>query len=162
MRTALLSTAVMCFGLATPSSAQQWTPEQQSVLNDLESCWDTWTESVRQGDPSLWIDQCTDGDFRYWWTADGAPASPAFLLRNWERVQRTNGDWKDIRPLVIKIVDEVAIMHFYGYWDVQTPDGPLLTEGMRMEVFHRVNGRWLLVAGQGTPSSAEMVERFRR
>ena len=162
MRKSSLAIAICCFGFTAPAWSQQWTPEQQSVITALETCWDTWMESIRQDDPSMWIDQCTDGSYTYWWTEDGAPNTPATLRRDWERVKRTDLGWVDIRPLAVKIVGAVAIMQFYGYWDAQTPEGPVMTEAMRTEVFRRAGDRWLLVAGHSTPSSSEDADPYRR
>ena len=161
MKKSSLAVAICYLCIAAPTSAQQWTSEQQSVITALETCWDTWMESIRQDDPSLWIDQCTDGDYTYWWTLDGAPETPTFLRRNWDRVKRTDLGWLDIRPLAITIVGDVAIMHFYGYWNAQTPEGPVMTEAMRTEVFRRAGDRWLLVAGHSTPPSSADSDPYR-
>jgi len=162
MRRSSIAVAICCVGITAPTWAQQWTPEQQGVITALETCWDTWMESIRQDDPSLWLDQCTDGNFTYWWTADGAPNTPATLMRDWDNIKRTDLGWLDIRPFAVKVIGDIAIMHFYGYWRAQTPDGTARTEGMRTEIFQRSNGRWVLIAGHGTPSSSADAEVYKR
>ena len=36
--------------------AQQWTSQQQEVINSLTACWDTWMEGVQSGSPDGWLD----------------------------------------------------------------------------------------------------------
>jgi len=54
-------------------SAQQWTAEQQSVVDDLATCWDIWMEGVESGTPDRWVNECTNGDPTFWPGAYGAP-----------------------------------------------------------------------------------------
>ena len=58
-------------------------------------------------------------------------------------------------PITIQIFDDIAIVHFYGAWSVEGPDGRTVDERKRTEVFRKSSERWLLVAGHGTPTDVE-------
>lgn len=136
--------------VAGPSFAQTWTADQQSVVDDLKECWDIFVQSVKDDDPNAWIDECTD-DFRYWWI-DGTPNDADFFRRNWAAAVEASEFWVSLRPISIQIFDDIAIMHFYGQWSTKVPDGRIINEQKRTEVFRRSSNRWLLVAGHGTPT----------
>ena len=159
-RSLTLAAALMTAPLVL--EAQQWTPEQIEVIESLKGCWDTWMVSMRADDPSVWIDQCTDGDYTFWWAAEGAPNNPETLRRNFEWIKGTDLGWSDIRPLTVKVFGDVAVMHFYGYWWAKTSDGKTLTEELRTEVFRKLNGRWVLAAGHSTPRTPADAEPYRQ
>jgi hypothetical protein len=48
------------------------------------------------------------------------------------------------------LFDDVAVLHFYGYWKTPGPEGEEVTEAKRTEIFRRIDGRWKLMAGHGT------------
>lgn len=139
---------------ASPISAQQWSAEETEVIDSIKQCWDTWMEAVRAHDADIWISECTDGDFSYWGSEEGVPEGPDALRRDWERIRASDADWIDLRPLRVKMIGDVAIVQFYGYWLALTAEGSTRTEWMRTEIFHKVNGRWLLVAGHSNPASS--------
>ena len=142
-----------CLGVAGPSFAQNWTAEQQGVIDDLKECWDIWVEAAKDADPSPWIDNCTD-DFKYW-VGQGAPADADDVRRNWSATVASKEFWVSLDPITIQIFDDIAIVHFYGAWSVEGPDGRTVDERKRTEVFRKSSERWLLVAGHGTPTDVE-------
>ena len=155
---------LIVFGLlsSVTATAQNWNDEQQDVIDSLKGCWDIWMDGLEQNDPELWISECTDGNFSYWNSDVGAPNTPQSLRRDFQSVRETDIKWLDLRPLTVKIVGDVAIMHFYGYWKANTSDGTTTTEGLRTEVFKKSDGKWLLVAGHITPASQADADVYRR
>jgi hypothetical protein len=69
--------------------------------------------------------------------------------------------WVDIRPVSLTVVDEIAVLHFYGYWKAPSAEGEQVTEAKRTEVFRRIDGRWKVIAGHGTPVSPEDAAPYR-
>lgn len=130
--------------------AQQWTPAQQKVIDDLRTCWDLWMTGVRQGSPDPWINECTVEGQTYWVAQYGSPVDIDWVRRSWDEIAETDLGWLAIHPITVRVIDDVAVMHFYGYWRVDTPNGPELIEGKRTEVFKNVNGRWRMMAGHQT------------
>lgn len=161
MRRTFFLLIVFVLSSLVTATAQNWNDDQLDVINSLKGCWDTWLSAIEQGDPEIWISECTDGDYTYWWASQGAPNNPETLRRDFEKAADTDEDWLDIRPLAVKIVGDVAIMHFYGYWRAKTPDGSTTTEALRTEIFQKVNGKWLLVAGHSTPASQADADPYK-
>lgn len=148
------STAMLLSLLAfipAAAQAQTWTAEQQEVITQLEECWDIWVEASALGRPDPWLDRCTD-DFRYWGDETGVPNGPAVLRRQWREIMEADYRWVTLRPLEIRIVGDVAIVHFYGSWNAKEGDGRITEETKRTEVFRNVDGRWRLIAGHSQPS----------
>jgi len=138
---------VLCF---TPAAhAQQWSAEQQEVIDTLKECWDIWMEDVRGGvGPDGWLEQCAVPDYSYWWIF-GVPHGAEEDRRNWETISETDLGWISLQPVAVRIYDDVAVMHFYGTWRVSNSEEPL--EAKRTEIFQRVDGRWKMIAGHATP-----------
>lgn len=156
MRSPSLLFVMLAVGIPGTLNAQQWNAEQMGVINSVKACWDTWVEGIRRRNPEQWLAECSDGESVYWGTADGSPrvGTPDQLRRRWEAVSRADRKWIDLRPLSIKIVGDMAIMHFYGLWEQNTPEGQIVVnEAKRMEVFRRAGNRWVQIAGQATPVS---------
>ena len=97
------------------ATAQQWSPEQQEVIDNLEECWDIWQDNVKSGSPEGWISECATPDLTYWVSSDSAPLNNDYNRRTWGVDSGTGGDWVDIRPISITVLDDIAVLHFYGY-----------------------------------------------
>lgn len=152
MRFAAILVVGIVLGTPLPADAQQWTPEQQEVIASLEGCWNTWVDGYIEGSPDLWLDNCTEEGYMFWWT-QGSPLGEDWVRRSWASITENDAEWLDVRPVWVRVYDDFAIMHFWGYWQV-TEDGERVTvEAKRTEVFHKVNGRWLLAAGHATSVS---------
>ena len=146
-----MAPAALAFVFLLPmvAHAQQWTVEQQEVIEQLKTCWDIWEDGLQAGDPAPWLERCADPAFTYW-ADEAVPAGIEMARRAWATWMESDYRWVDLRPLVVTIHDDIAIMQFYGYWNEKRPDGRVITEGKRTEVFRKVNGRWLLLAGHAT------------
>ena len=148
MRTVRIMFVLACLGIAGPSYSQNWTAEQQGVIDDLKECWDIFVDATKGTDPSPWLDNCNDQEhFAGYWNRRAALNDANYVRRNWSAISAGNLFWVSLDPIAIQIIDDIAIMHFYGTSSVEGSDGRTVIEDKRTEIFHRHNGRWLLVAG---------------
>ena len=154
--------AVITLAAPTAAAAQQWSTQEQQVLDHLAECWDIWMEGVESGSPDRWLSDCSTPTSTYWGAQDGAPIANDFLRRSWGAVSGRDLGWVDIRPVSLTVTDDIAVLHFYGYWQAPGPDGTVITEAKRTEVFRLIDGRWKLISGHGTPVTAEDAEPYRR
>lgn len=154
--------AALCVG-APPLAAQQWTAEQQSLIDHVTRCWDAWVEALADETPDRWVEACpNDERSHYWGTADGVPSSAKDVVRNWRIWRRIDEDWVSLRPVYVDIFGDVGIIHMYGYWRAKTPDGTVTTEEKRTEVFQRRDGRWVLIGAQSTPVTPADAAPYRK
>lgn len=155
---------LLALALALPSAAstQQWTAEEQGLLDNIKMCWDAWMEAVQAKDLEIHYRKCPQAeDFSMWWTDFSAPEGRQMAERNLQQIAATDIGWLDIRPVAVRIWGDVGMVQFYGYWSARTPEGPMVTEYKRTEVFRRVNGRWVFLGGQGTPASAADADPYK-
>ena len=149
---------------AVPVSAQEWTAEQQSLIDHVTTCWDVWVEALADETPDRFLDACPqDERGHYWWTAEGAPDDLIEgLRRNWHVIREVDDDWVSLRPVYVDIFGDVGIIHMYGYWRANTPDGTVITEMKRTEVFQRRSGVWFLIGASSTPVTQADADPYRR
>ena len=150
--------------IAVPVSAQEWTAEQQSLLDHVTNCWNAWVEALADETPDRFLEACPqDARGHWWWTAQGAPERLiSEIQRNWHVIRETDDDWVSLRPVYIDMFGDVGIMHLYGYWRANTADGSVTTEMKRTEVFQRRNGTWVLIGAQSAPVTPADAEPYRR
>lgn len=145
MRTMLTLTVTAL--LVTPGglAAQDYTSEEQALLERMESCWDL---TVAQ-DLAAWVDECAHPEMLYWWDT----ASPIDI----DFQRKSNGvhtgiDWllADLRPLRVAIHGDIATVYLHGTWAWRDESGTITQqEDRRLEVWARENGRWMLLRGMG-------------
>ena len=145
-----------------PSLSQQWSPEEKEVLDQLAECWDIWMEGIQSGSPDRWYAECTAPGLTYWAAQDGAPLDTDFDRRNWDLAMANDLGWVDIRPVSLVLMEDIAVLHFYGYWKTPTADGEQVMEAKRTEVFRRIDGRWRLLVGHATPVTVGDGSPYRR
>jgi ketosteroid isomerase-like protein len=127
-------------------SAQQWSSEEQELLDHVKVCWDAWADAVNAKDLDIWMDTCQpDPDFSGWWTSDGG-------LWTLEAEERGFSDWvagvehmywENLQPLEIKVHGDIGMIWFYITYREPGSDGPLTRfENKRFEVFRRAGGVW--------------------
>ena len=142
---------------------QTYSNEEQELIDHITNCWDAWEEGVGKDNPEIWYEKCpSKPDASFWWTEDGAPEQTA-KIRNrnqWHFVRQINHHWLDIRPVAIRIWDDIGMVQFYSYWRVNNRGKWVTTEYKRTEVFKNENGTWILLGGQGTPVTKEDAEPF--
>jgi hypothetical protein len=96
------------------ASAQNWSAEEQAVLKTIEIRWDAWLEAVEGDNPDVWTTKCPSANYSMWWTGQGAPVGPEGDIRTFPFFKDLNERWADIRPVAIRIVDNTALVQFYG------------------------------------------------
>ena len=52
------------------------------------------------------------------------------------------------------------MVQMYDTHKARTPNGPVTTEYKRTEVFRKVDGRWMFVGGQGTPTNTKDADPY--
>ena len=158
----LIVTPFILLLISQSSLAQQWSEEEQELLDAIEFYWETWMEAVKKKDADHWFKKARPAEnFSYWWTEQGSPNGPDAIKRDWDAISETDAYWVDIRPIAIRMHGDVGIVQFYGYWKAKTKDGLVTTEDKRTEVFIKNDGRWTFLIGQGTPSSAKDAEPYK-
>ena len=158
----LILTTSLLFAIATPLAGQQWTAEEAGLISHIEACWTVWREAQQDGGADEFFDRCpTADDVSMWWTEWGSPQSKDQTRREWPYFAETDLAWIAVNPVAVRIWGDVGMVQFYGYWKARTPDGPTTTEYKRTELFRRVDGQWVFLGGQGSPSSAADADPYR-
>ena len=148
-----LALASLALLVATPAFAQQWTAEEQEVIDTITMCWDAWVEASADETPAHWYDTCRpDENALMWWSDQGAPQGVNWHRRNWDTIREGNFEWADLRPVAVRIYGDVAIVYLYGYWSRDTAEGRVTSEHRRTEVFQRRDDGWTFIGGQGSRS----------
>ena len=144
----ILAIAVLC----PPVVAQ--TATEQEVLEHIKTCWDAWMGAVESGDPGDFYSKCPQAENAGWWAStDGAPQTERRVRRNWKQIQKTDVGWLDFTPVLVTLYEDVAVVHFYGYWLAQTEDGPQKTEWKRTETYKKVGNEYIFLGAQGSPAT---------
>jgi hypothetical protein len=163
-RIQVLMAAFIVLLISCPLYSQTYSQEEQGLIDHITNCWDAWMEGVEKNNPEIWYEKCpAKPDASFWWTEHGAPEQIDALRRNWDLDRAFAGSsyWLDMRPVAIRIWDDVGMVQFYGYWLTDTEDGKVNTEYKRTEVFKNENGKWILLGGQGTPVTQADAEPYR-
>ena len=61
---------------APPVTAQQWSDEQQGLIDHIKMCWTAWVETLADETPDRFFEACAfDEKAHFWFTAHGARRS---------------------------------------------------------------------------------------
>ena len=157
---------ILCFLFSFPLIAQNWTADQQEVLDQIKKGWSSWEEAVNAKDLNIWLDKFQPADdFTGWWTSDGG-------LWTLEKDKRTfdswvkdvnNFYWEGVQPLSIKVYGDVALAYFYSTYNMEDKTGKTTRmEDKRLEVYRKVDGIWrwsdAMVSGKEIGSFVEVKE----
>ena len=75
MKRVLLGALLITLLCPLTAESQQWTPEEQAVLDAMKVCWDAWKEATEQKDFDVWLSKCQPADdYSMWWTNFGTPS----------------------------------------------------------------------------------------
>lgn len=155
MKTRLVRIVIVLLAGVSLASAQspKWSPQQQEVIDHIKECWNAWMDAAQKGDAEVWIARCpVASGATMWWTDGGAPSDPvAWIRRNFDMIRDEKPKWTDLVPVSVAIFDDVAIVHFYGYWQITRGGSREVVEHKRTEVFKKVRGKWTFLGGQVTP-----------
>ena len=96
----LIYSALVCL-IPITAFGQNWTPEQQEVIDHIKTCWDGWVDAKEQNDISPWVDVCPgDESAASWFTDSGAPrVGRSYSERGMSSQVQLWGDgqWLDLR-----------------------------------------------------------------
>ena len=127
-------------------SGQDWSEEEQGLLDHVKMCWDAWADAVNENDLDIWMDTCQpDPDFSGWWTANGSLWTLEAESRSFDKwVAGTEGFyWENLEPLEIKVHGDIGMIWFYITYREPGSDGPFTRfENKRFEVFRLGDGVW--------------------
>lgn len=135
----------------THVSAQSWSPEQQAIIDQIKRCNDGWVESVRDKRFEKFTSVCPETrDAVFWYPGSTAPARYGGSDGVWSRSSSANRavSWADLRPVTVQVDGDLALIYFVVTWTVEPNKGePVRRPTHRLNVFQRVNGRWLMAGG---------------
>lgn len=148
---------VLCFLslvlLAGSTMAQEWSTEQKEVIEQIKACWNANVRAYQEKNSDRFFAVCPCEKDAYWWVAsEGAPRQFMHLTARltaedllWS-IKRQN--WLDLRPLSIKIDDDVALIYYYSTWIVENYRGEISQfEQKHFEVYRKKNKRWTVLGG---------------
>ena len=148
MRTIGFAVLVTSFAMAMPGAGQEWTPEQQEIVDFTWGC---------QESKQAWLD-CFHPDYRAW--ADmsfGVPMQKA-------DVEAVGSIWWDsnerlalhIKPMSITVRGDFAVvLSIYTDTVRNRETGEIVTSTQAWtDICVRENGRWYWIADHGSPVSA--------
>lgn len=138
--------------------AQDWTPEQLAVIEDMESCFDAWDAAHEAQDYALWSEPCLAENHAafYWAATDGG----LWTDRDWERGLSNkwfNPDskswWQSLRPLRVYIHGDIALVYYNPIWMREDKAGKMSNPAQwNLDVLRYENGSWRFVGGMAAPA----------
>jgi hypothetical protein len=148
---------IACFALLilvpVVATAQTFSADEQEIIDLTHSCWEAWAAE----DLSAIDRACNEHeDTRFWWTADAVPAI-GWVAKNAQRWgeafhPRTNLLYWEVRPVSVRIFRDVALIHFWATYTVVDENGQTTANSQkRLDIWQRVDSRWIKIGGMGTP-----------
>lgn len=149
---ALTSLALL---VATPAFAQQWTAEQQEVIDANEGCWEAWATE----DMSAMRAACDEQpEAAFWVTNTAAP-------RAWrdERQEdylvgvywpRTDVIYYEVEPLKVSVIGDVGLIYNWAMYVEEDTNGERRTNReRRLDVYKRIGDGWSWIGAMVSPES---------
>jgi len=151
VRTWALQAAALLLMCPAPGGAQGWSAEQQAIIDVVVSCFDSWTESIRQKDYEVFAGACPQTtDTVYWYTNRPAPSLWGGDDGVWAETMATGNlpTWSNLVPKTVQVQGDMALIYLEVIWTQNTPDGRALpSSSRRMFAMRRVDGRWRVAGG---------------
>ena len=138
-------------------AAQTWSDTQQQVIDQVQTCFDSWWKATNANDLDVFLNACPcDKDFAVWSTAYGAPVgidAVENIFAQGVAAPSAEPPTIVIRPVRVKIAGDVAVIFYYLNTFQVDPDALFLNfnSAKRTTVLHRVSGKWQLVADMVAP-----------
>ena len=157
----VLTLTFLALIVAPPVMAQQWSDEQQGLIDHMKMCWTAWVDALADETPDRFFEACPqDENAHFWGTNQAVPGNEEDVRRNWDVIREVDDNWGGLRPIYVGIFGDVAVIHLYGYWRANMPDGLVTSEQKRTEVFQRRTGGWVFLGAQSTPVTAADAEPY--
>ena len=132
-------------------SAQNWSNEQQELIEQVKRCNNGWSESIKQQNYELFEKVCPEtAGAVYWYTSAEEPVRYDGATGLWRRSADANrrATWADLQPTVIQIDGDLGLVYYSVAWTVEPKAGEARRNpSRRLTVFRRRNGQWLMAGG---------------
>jgi hypothetical protein len=136
---------------ASPVAAQNWSHEQQAVIDQIKRCNDGWVESIARKTFELYAKTCPETrDARFWYPGSAAPSQYGGPDGVWSRSSAANRavSWQDLKAITVQIDGDVALIYYAVTWTVFPTSGESRrAPSHRLTVLRRINGQWLMAGG---------------
>ena len=148
MKTSVISMVFLCLVVSTTQvEAQTWSAAEKEVLQAIDDC----NRAYKEENLEALLSTCYHDDyvtFRY-----GSPNTfnKADARKNlpivWASSEQV--EWW-IKPLAIRIVGDVAVVHYYRYGVSRDKDGKQMnSRGRYTDVWVKEEGKWSKIANHG-------------
>ena len=131
--------------------AQNWTPEEKTILDRVKTGWSSWQDAVNNKDYSIWLKAADPAeDFQGWWLDDGALGNPNDSKKHFDLIIKDIKKyyWINVKPLSIKVYEDVAFIWFYASYATENLKGNITWyEEKRFEAYRKIDGKWRWSAG---------------
>ena len=154
MRSIVAVVLFAALALPTAAVAQQWSAEEQELVDHLESVWDQ-VEENDQATYEIWLETANPRDDLVWWFSHRGTPYDLKAIEKWHKCWETRGTeytYMDVYPIAVRIIDSVGMIWFYAYGESLDADGvhrPFSSK--RLEIFQKTDGGWKLVGGMAAP-----------
>jgi hypothetical protein len=143
--------------LPISTSAQHWSPEEQSLIDAIEHCWERF---AGEGTEAAFVEGCRPTHATtYWWTPE---LTPSAVVSEWSRGVRAawnrNLLSQDLRAIRVQVSGDVGLIWFHGIRLWERDDGTRETESWRgFEAWQRSTDGWSFWGGMGDPDATNQV-----
>ena len=140
--------------------AQNWTSDEKIILERVKAGNSSWQDAVNSKDLSIWL-KATDpaDDFQAWWSQDGGLWNLDDTKKNFEYLIKDikKYSWVTLKPISIKVYDNVAFIWFYNIFAKEDTMGNTKTfEEKRFEVYRKIDGKWRWSSGMIVQKQTEL------
>ena len=141
MKKLVLLLSCITLALGTSAFCQEWSNEQKEALRIVEKMDESWANRDLDGYMS-----CLHENFIGWFQEDPLPIDKK-SLRYWE--EHWLSTWQiprnEIKPVSIKVTDNIAIVNFYSTTVIEDEKGKKLIYGKWSCICKKEDGKWLII-----------------
>jgi hypothetical protein len=147
---------VLLAALAGPTVAwaQQWSVEEQELVDYLEGIWDQIEEN-NEATFEIWHETVNPKEDLVWWFTHRVAPDDLRSVEKWHQGWETRGaeyTYLDVRPIAVRLIDSVGMVWFYAQGEFRGADGEYHQfSGKRLEIFHKTEEGWKFVGGMADP-----------
>ena len=140
LSTLLLMPLALFVVTVVPAQAQNWSAEEQEILDFTEACWETFAEE----DVVKYLSECAHDDYTRWTSGASMPFDSGHeraMLPPWF----SRNDWVawDIQPHRIKVSGEAAVIQYqFVNYRSSTEGSTWWVSGGRSDFLVREGGVW--------------------
>jgi ketosteroid isomerase-like protein len=145
----------VCCGLVggPPSWAQEWSPAQKEVWQQIE---DFWARDAAKDLASVMAH--VHEDYVGWDITESMTTDKARLAKYLDHRYKSNVTIpiQDIEPVAINVFGDVAVVYYnFGYLEKDAKGEEKFESGRWAEVLLKQDGKWLLIGDHGGVTSSE-------